>query len=83
MVEKIHLGDPTLNALLIEAYYDFKRRNGYSSVEIENKRRALEHRLIPFRPEENLDLMREAGFLAPTIFFAHLNFQGYLALKTP
>lgn len=81
MVEKIAPKQPLLNSLFIEFHHDLKRRNGYSDIEIARKRDALENRLIPFSPEQNLEMLREAGFEEPAVFFACLNFQGYVAIK--
>jgi len=39
-----------------------KRRNGYSEMEIVQKREALENVLIPYRLEENKQLLRDTGF---------------------
>ena len=57
-----------------------KRRNGYSEVEIVRKREALENRLIPWRPDQNLALLQGLG-ACPETFFAALNFQGYLSIR--
>lgn len=81
VVEKTVQADPRTNALFIELYHDFKRRNGYSQQEIARKREALENRLIPFQPEENLEMLRLAGCPQPCVFYSWLNFQGYLASK--
>ncbi|HEV2551598.1 MAG TPA: hypothetical protein VGU20_30090 [Stellaceae bacterium] len=69
------------NNIYIDCYHDYKSAKGYSRTEITRKRDALENRLIPFRPEENLAMLREAGFEEAEIFFTWLNFQGYLAVK--
>lgn len=60
--EKFRVSDPLMNNLLIDLYHDFKRRNGYSALEVSQKRDALENVLIPLTPEENLDLLKQAGF---------------------
>ena len=43
----------TFNRLFINHYYEMKRRNGYSEIEIAQKREALENVLVPYRLEEN------------------------------
>jgi tRNA (cmo5U34)-methyltransferase len=58
-----------------------KRRNGYSSTEITLKREALENVLIPYRFEENRDMLREAGFRQVEEFFRWYNFCGVVAVK--
>ena len=49
LIEKVLAEQTLLNRLFIDHYYDFKRRNGYSDLEIAQKREALENVLVPFR----------------------------------
>lgn len=81
LVEKVLSMDSMLNRLFIDYYYNFKKRQGYSQLEISQKREALENILIPYRPEENRDLLLECGFKECDIFFKWYNFCGALALK--
>lgn len=81
LVEKITPMNSTLNRLFIKHYYDFKRRNGYSETEIARKREALENVLIPYRPEENQTLLRDAGFSCAEELFRWYNFTAMVALK--
>ncbi|HMB00808.1 MAG TPA: carboxy-S-adenosyl-L-methionine synthase CmoA [Spirochaetota bacterium] len=50
-------------------YFDMKRRNGYSELEIANKRDALEERLIPFTEKKLIELAAAAGFREYSVFF--------------
>jgi tRNA (cmo5U34)-methyltransferase len=79
--EKLVLADSLLNRLFIEFYYEMKRRNGYSDVEITRKREALENVLVPYRVDENVTLLRDAGFRQVDEFFRWYNFCGLLAVK--
>jgi tRNA (cmo5U34)-methyltransferase len=81
LVEKVLAEETLMNRLFIKYYYDLKRRNGYSDIEIAQKREALENVLIPYRIEENLQLLLSTGFRFPEIFFKWYNFCGILALK--
>lgn len=81
LVEKITSEDPIFNRLFIEHYYDFKRRNGYTDIEIAKKREALENVLIPYRLEENIQLLQETGFKHAGVFFCWYNFCGIIAIK--
>jgi tRNA (cmo5U34)-methyltransferase len=81
LVEKVLGEDSTLNRLFIEHYYDMKKRNGYSELEISQKREALENVLVPYRLEENLALLKEVGFSATDVFFKWYNFCGIIAVK--
>ncbi|MCC6920097.1 MAG: carboxy-S-adenosyl-L-methionine synthase CmoA [Alphaproteobacteria bacterium] len=81
LVEKLTCKDTTLNRLYIDHYYDYKRRKGYSEIEISKKREALENVLIPYRLEENVTLLRSAGFRQVETFFRWYNFCGLVAVK--
>ena len=81
IVEKLLSSESTLNRHYIRHYYDYKRRNGYSDTEITRKREALENVLIPYRMEENVDLLKEAGFRHVEDFFRWYNFSGIVAVK--
>ena len=69
LVEKLTSSHTMLNRLFIKYYYDYKKRNGYSEVEIAQKREALENVLIPYRPEENHEMLQEVGFRHCEEFF--------------
>ena len=81
LVEKVLSSHSTLNRFFIKYYYAFKQRNGYSELEISQKREALENVLIPYRVEENVELLLNNGFSQCDVFFKWHNFCGFLALK--
>ena len=81
LIEKLTSEDTTFNRLFIQHYYNFKRRNGYSDIEIAKKREALENVLIPYRLEENVLLLKETGFRHIEVFFRWYNFCGIIAVK--
>jgi tRNA (cmo5U34)-methyltransferase len=81
LVEKVLSPNPRLNRLFIDHYYDFKRRNGYSDLEISQKREALENVLVPFHGDENHQLLRANGFSHCEEFMRWYNFCGVVALK--
>lgn len=81
LVEKVLSQNSTLNRLFIKYYYDFKRRNGYSDLEIAQKREALENVLVPYHFDENRELLLNNGFKGCDMFFRWYNFCGILALK--
>jgi len=80
LVEKVLGESSTLNRLFIKYYYDLKRRNGYSDLEISQKREALENVLIPYRLDENRELLRRTGFRNVDVFFKWFNFCGIVAM---
>jgi tRNA (cmo5U34)-methyltransferase len=81
LIEKLTAQDSGINRLFIDYYHAMKRRQGYSDLEIAQKREALENVLIPYRIEENMDLLRKAGFRSVETFFRWYNFCGILATK--
>ena len=81
VVEKVLGENSTFNRLFIKHYYEMKKRNGYSELEISQKREALENVLVPYRLEENKELLRGAGFRHVDVFFKWYNFCGLIALK--
>ena len=81
MTEKIVSGNSFLNSLFIDLYYEYKRREGYSDMEIAQKREALENVLIPYKIDENLELLRRNGFHLQEMFFRWYNFSSFMAIK--
>lgn len=81
LIEKLTCKNTVFNRLYIDHYYDFKRRNGYSETEIAKKREALENVLIPYRLDENIELLENAGFRQIEVFFRWYNFCGIIAVK--
>lgn len=81
VVEKILAEDSRFNRDFIEYYYDLKRRNHYSELEISQKREALENVLIPYKLSENIALIRDKGFAHCEVFFKWYNFAGFVAVK--
>ncbi len=81
VIEKILAEDSAFNRDFIKYYYDMKRRNHYSEMEISQKREALENVLIPYKLSENIALLRNAGFAHCEIFFKWYNFAGFIAKK--
>lgn len=81
LVEKVLGKTSPLNRLFIDNYHTFKKRSGYSQLEIALKREALENILIPYRADENVAMLLENGFSGCEIFFKWYNFCGFIAHK--
>ncbi|MCK5872636.1 MAG: carboxy-S-adenosyl-L-methionine synthase CmoA [Methylococcales bacterium] len=81
LIEKILAEDATSNRDFIKYYYNHKRRNNYSEMEISQKREALENILIPYKLSENSTLLHETGFDHCEVFFKWYNFSGLVAVK--
>lgn len=80
--EKVVFPDAEKQALMTALHLDFKRANGYSELEISQKRTALENVLIPDTVEIHLERLRKAGFASPVLWFQSLNFVSIIAVKT-
>ena len=81
MVEKVieeHEDDRTLFG---QVHHQFKKEQGYSQLEIANKRDALINVLTPLTVQDNMRLLAEAGFARSSIFFKWFNFAGFIATK--
>ena len=81
LVEKVLCEHSTLNRLFIKHYYEMKKRNGYTEMEIAQKREALENVLIPYHLQENQTLLLTNGFKSCDTFFRWYNFSGIVAIK--
>jgi tRNA (cmo5U34)-methyltransferase len=81
LVEKILAEESRFNRDFVDYYYNYKRRQHYSDLEIAQKREALENVLIPYKLSENIAMLREAGFAHCEVFFKWYNFSGLLAVK--
>ena len=79
--EKIIYKDKKLNKKMIDIYYDFKKKQGYSEFEISQKREALENVLVPYSEEENKNLILKSGFKDIETLFKWGNFVTFLATK--
>jgi len=79
--EKVVFEDKKLDKDIIEIYYNYKKRQGYSEVEIAKKREALENVLIPFTIKENIEMCKEAGFKRVDTLFQWANFVTFVAKK--
>ena len=67
---------------LIESFYvEFKKANGYSDLEISQKRTALEKILVPDTIKDHLDRLNHCGFKNSKTWFHCLNFASMVAFK--
>lgn len=81
MGEKIISHHSKLNRVFIDLYFDFKREQGYSEIEIAKKRETLENILIPFSIAENKTMLKDAGFSQCETFFQWFNFTSFIGVK--
>jgi len=70
-----------ISRIFVDNYYNMKRKNGYSELEISRKREALENVLIPYSIKEEENLFRLCGFEAVDLFYTWYNFSSFICLK--
>ena len=79
--EKIAHQSEQANELLIDLHHDFKRANGYSELEIAQKRTALENVMRPDSVEDHFTRLTKAGFINVSQWFQCFNFLSIVAFK--
>lgn len=79
--EKIAFSEPWRQHFHEELHHDFKRANGYSDLEISQKRSALEKVLIPETLACHQERLRAAGFSSSELWFQCFNFVSLVARK--
>ena len=78
--EKLAMDDPAMDQLLIDMHHDFKRAQGYSDLEIAQKRSSLETVLIPETAADHRARLKAAGFSRSDVWFQCLNFASLIAI---
>ena len=81
LAEKICFDNPQQHDLQIDLYHDFKRFQGYSDLEVAQKRAALENVLVPNTLEQHRQRLHEAGFKRVEVCMQCFNFCALLAFK--
>lgn len=81
LTEKVVHDDSLIEELITDLYYAFKRDNGYSQLEISQKREALEKVLQPLSVQENISLLKTVGFTSVDVFLKVYPFTTFLAIK--
>ncbi len=79
--EKLAFEDEQHQALMIELHHNFKRSNGYSDLEIAQKRSAIENVLIPETLASHRQRLKDAGFSSVDVWFQCFNFASIIAIK--
>jgi len=80
--EKLVFEDEAENQNQINWHHNFKRANGYSDLEISQKRAAIEHVMIPDSFEKHQERLQQAGFEESYQWFQSFNFASMVAVKT-
>jgi tRNA (cmo5U34)-methyltransferase len=79
--EKFSFEDASVGELLFNMHHDFKRANGYSELEISQKRSMLENVMLTDSVETHKARLRKAGFEHSELWFQCFNFGSLVALK--
>lgn len=79
--EKVTFGDAPHDELMIDLHHDFKRANGYSDLEIAQKRTALENVLIPETLDGHRQRLKSVGFQSCDLWYQCFNFASMIAIK--
>ena len=79
--EKLKFDDDRQNKLQTDMHHLFKQANGYSQLEISQKRTALENVLIPETLSQHQQRLHAAGFSSAEVWFQYFNFVSVIALK--
>jgi tRNA (cmo5U34)-methyltransferase len=78
--EKLRFEDAGEQQLLTDLHIGFKRANGYSELEIAQKRSALDNVMKPDSLEQHRERLLKAGFSRVIPWFQCLNFASLIAL---
>ena len=79
--EKLSFQPESLNRLLTELHHQFKRDQGYSDLEISQKRDAIDDVLIPETIDSHIKRLQNCGFKTASPWFQCYNFGSLVAIK--
>ncbi len=79
--EKLAFDDARQQAMQIDLHHAFKKAQGYSEMEISQKRTALENVLIPETFAQHQQRLTSIGFSSCELWFQYFNFASFIALK--
>lgn len=79
--EKLKFADDKQQQLQTDMHHAFKKAQGYSDLEISQKRSALEKVLIPETFYQHQQRLHQAGFKSVNVWFQYFNFVSMTALK--
>lgn len=81
IVEKVTSYFEDIEKAFSDEYYNMKRENAYTEEQIASKRKSLKGVLEPMTVDENIIMLREAGFRKVDTYWRCLNFVGIIAIK--
>lgn len=81
MSEKLQWDDSRVHDVINNLHLDFKRANGYSELEISQKRSAIENVMKIDTEQVHLTRLQQAGFTSQSIWYQCFNFASFIAIK--
>ena len=79
--EKFRFEDTAINELLIDLHHHFQRANGYSELEVSQKRTALENVMRTDSIDSHKVRLKNVGFSHVELWFQCFNFGSMVAIK--
>ncbi|OEY65241.1 carboxy-S-adenosyl-L-methionine synthase CmoA [Marinobacter sp. X15-166B] len=79
--EKIRFDSESEQDAQTRLHHEFKRANGYSDLEVSQKRASLERVMLPETLEVNRQRLLDAGFAEVLLWYQCFNFVSMLAIK--
>ena len=79
--EKVKGENTLVDDLLIDLHHDFKRANGYSELEISQKRSAIENVMRPETLNAHFERLSDIGFQHTQVWYQCFNFCSMIAIK--
>ena len=79
--EKLKFDDDRQQELQTQMHHAFKKAQGYSDLEVSQKRTALENVLIPETFAQHQNRLQQVGFSSAEVWFQYFNFASIIALK--
>ena len=79
--EKLAFANERHHQLMNELHHNFKRSNGYSDLEIAQKREAIDEVLIPESFEAHHQRLLKCGFQSADLWFQCFNFSSIIAFR--
>lgn len=79
--EKLSFEDHAIQCEQQELHWLFKRANGYSDLEVSQKRNAIENVLLAETQDAHLTRLKQAGFDQAFSWYQCFNFSSFIAIK--
>jgi tRNA (cmo5U34)-methyltransferase len=79
--EKIRFEDESTQTAMTKLHHEFKRYQGYSDLEVAQKRASLENVLVPNSEQQHIQRLEQAGFETVTLIARCVNFASLMAIR--